>query len=43
MIAKKSGMYQVSSESGKPMGKYKSKKAAKKRIAQIEYWKRAKK
>ena len=42
MIVKRGSVIQVKSESGKNMGKYKSVKAAKKRLRQIEYFKRTK-
>jgi hypothetical protein len=39
MIKKEGGMFHVYSEGGKPFGKYKSKKAARRRIAQMEMFK----
>jgi len=43
MIRKKGSQYQVRSKSGKNLGTYKSKAGAKKRLAQVEYWKHKKK
>jgi len=43
MIKKTKGRYKVTSEKGKNLGgPYKSKAAAKKRLRQVEYFKRAK-
>ena len=42
MIVKRGSTIQVKSQGGKNMGKYKSMKAAKKRLRQIEYFKRQK-
>lgn len=42
MIRKIKGWYQVLSEKGRNMGKYRSKKGAKKRIQQIEFFKHKK-
>lgn len=39
MIKKVGSQFRVMSESGKPMGTYWSKKAAEKRLAEIEYFK----
>jgi len=39
MIKKEGNMYAVFSEKGKPFGKYKSRKAAQRRIAQMEMFK----
>ncbi len=43
MIRKTSSGYQVLSEKGRNMGKYKTLKDAKKRLRQIEYFKHVKK
>jgi hypothetical protein len=43
MIKKIAKGYQVVAESGRSMGKYKTKEEAKKRLRQIEYFKHAKK
>jgi len=42
MIKKSGSQYQVQSESGKPMGKYRSRAEAELRIRQIEYFKHKK-
>jgi len=42
MIKKSGSMYQVVSKSGRNLGKYRSKKAAKKRLQQVEFFKRKK-
>ena len=39
MIVKSGNQYQVQSESGKPMGKYRSRAEATLRLKQIEYFK----
>lgn len=39
MIKKQGGEYAVKSESGKPMGTYDTAAAARRRLAQIEYFK----
>lgn len=39
MIEKSGSQYQVKSESGKPMGKYRSRAEATLRLKQIEYFK----
>ncbi len=43
MIVKVGSEYEVRSESGKSLGKYKTKEEAEKRLKQIEYWKHVKK
>lgn len=43
MIKKIKGGYQVLSEKGRNMGKYKTEEEAKKRLQQIEYFKHRKK
>lgn len=42
MIRKVKGGYKVTSKSGKPMGRYRSRAAARKRLRQIEYFKHKK-
>lgn len=42
MIRKVKSGYKVVSKSGKNLGKYKTKKAAEKRLRQVEYFKRHK-
>jgi len=42
MVKKEGSKYVVRSEKGKSLGKYKSRIAAKKRLAQVEFWKRRK-
>lgn len=39
MIVKKKNLFQVLSESGKNLGKYKTKTEAEKRLKQVEYFK----
>ena len=39
MIRKKGSLFQVVSESGKNMGKFKTKKEAEKRLKQVEFFK----
>jgi hypothetical protein len=42
MIVKSGSQYQVQSESGKPLGKYRSRAEAELRLRQIEYFKHKK-